>query len=138
MAAEDESMSKTIVDTLLKFDEHLILFGLPGAKILDIARKAGLKIAREVFADRAYNEDGSLVSRNVPGAVITDSSVVAERVVKMVKEGKVTTMTGTEIELELDTICVHGDTAGAVEHIKAISQALHQEGVEIVPAGRFV
>jgi UPF0271 protein len=138
MAAEDESMSKTIMDALLKIDQNLILFGLSGARILKIAQDAGLMVAREVFADRAYSEDGSLVSRNQPGAVITDSSEVTDRVLKMAKEKKVTTITGVEIDLELDTICVHGDTAGAVEHVKSITKAFKQEGIEIVPIGSFL
>ena len=138
MAAEDESMSRTIVEALLKLNEDLILFGLSGAKILTIAQEAGLHIAREVFADRAYNENGSLVSRNQPDAVITDSSEVADRVLKMVKERKVTAITGNEIDLELDTICVHGDTAGAVEHVKKITQTLKEEGIKIAPIGTFL
>ena len=138
MAAEDEGMSRTIVEALLKLNDQLILFGLSGAKILKIAQGAGLRVAREVFADRAYNDDGSLVSRTKPGAVITDSAQVAERVLQMVKERKVTTITGAEIDLELDTICVHGDTAGAVEHAKHITRALKQEGIEIAPVGTFL
>ncbi|GAK59147.1 UPF0271 protein PH0986 [Candidatus Vecturithrix granuli] len=138
MAAENESMAKTIIETLLKLNDQLILFGLSGSKILSIARKSGLRVACEVFADRAYNEDGSLVSRQQPGSVITDSSEVANRILKMVKERKVTAITGLEIDLELDTICVHGDTAGAVDHVKHIVHVLKQEGIEIAPVGKFL
>ncbi len=133
MAANDETMAHTIVDALLELDEHLILVGLSGTRILDIARQSGLTAAREVFADRACQEDGHLVSRQQPGAVITDSTKVAERVVKMVKEQKITAINGVEIDIELDTICVHGDTAGAVEHVRQIAALLKHEGVEIVP-----
>ncbi len=138
MAAKDESMSRTIADALLTLDEHLILFGLSGSAMLKIARDMGVKIAREVFADRAYNEDGSLVSRKQPGALITDSSEVADRVLKMVKEKKITAITGTEIDLDLDTICVHGDTAGAVEHVRRITKLLKQEGIDIASVGTFL
>ncbi|MDY0091625.1 MAG: 5-oxoprolinase subunit PxpA [Candidatus Vecturithrix sp.] len=138
MAAEDERMAKTIVEALLQLNDQLILFGLSGSTLLDIARAAGLRVAREVFADRAYNEDGSLVSRHQPGSVITDSIEVANRIVKMVKEHKVTAITGKEITLALDTICVHGDTAGAVDHAKHIVQALKQEGIEIAPIETFL
>jgi UPF0271 protein len=138
MSANDEAMGVTIVDALLELDENLILFGLSGSKILKIAREAGLKVAQEMFADRAYNEDGSLVSRKLPGAVITDSSEVAERTLKMATEKKVTAITGTEIDLEPDTICVHGDTPGAVEHVKRITEALKQEGVDIVPVSSLL
>ncbi len=136
MAANDEELAKVIVGALLKLNPELILFGLSGAGILDVARAAGLRVAREVFADRAYNEDGTLVSRTQEGAVISNSELVAERVLKMAHERKVTTITGKEIELEFDTVCVHGDTAGAVEHARKIVQALKQEGVEIVPFGK--
>ncbi len=138
IAAGNEMMAHTIVDALLELDESLILFGLSGATILKIAQGSGLKVAREVFADRAYNADGSLVSRKQPGAVITDSSDVADRVLKMVKERKVTAMTGAEIDIEFDTICVHGDTSGAVEHVKHITNALKQERIEIAPIGTFL
>jgi len=138
LAANDENMGAIIVDALLEIDERLILFGLVGSTLLKIARAAGLKAAREAFADRAYTEDSSLVSRQVPGAVITDSAHIAERVLKMATEKKVTTITGTEIDLEPDTICVHGDTSGAVEHLKHITAALNREGIEIVPVGSFL
>jgi UPF0271 protein len=138
MAARDESIAQALVDALLKFDKQIILFGLSGARLLDIAQQSGLKVAREVFADRAYNEDGSLVSRNQPGSVITDSSEVTRRVLKMVKERAVTAITGTEIELDFDTICIHGDTTGAVKHAKHIIRVLKQEGVEIAPVSTFL
>ena len=138
LAANDEKMGASIVEALLAVDKHLILFGLAGSTLLKLARAAGLKAAREAFADRTYTEDGSLVSRQLSGAVFTDSSQITERVLKMVMEKKVTTITGTEIDLEPDTICVHGDTPGAVEHLKRITEALKREGVEIVPVGSFL
>lgn len=135
MAAHDEEMGKTIVDALLELDEQLILFGLSGAPILEIAQQAGLRVAHEGFADRAYNEDGTLVSRKLPGAVITDSQAVAERAVQMVTERQVTAITGTVIDIELDTICVHGDTPGAVEHARHLRGTLQQHDVAIIPVG---
>lgn len=138
MAANDRDMAKAIVDALLELDDNLILFGLPGTAMLDIAKRVGLNVAREVFADRAYNDDGSLVSRKIPGAVITDSSVVTDRVLKMVIDKKVTTINGTEIDLEIDTICVHGDTPGAVEHVRRMTEALKRAGVDIVPVRSFL
>jgi UPF0271 protein len=138
MAAIDKSIAQAVVEALLKLDEQLILFGLSGARLLDIAQQSGLKVAREFFADRAYNEDGSLVSRNQPDSVISDSSEVTVRVLKMVKEHSVTAITGTEIELDFDTICIHGETTGAVEHAKHITRILKQEGVEIAPVRTFL
>lgn len=133
MAANDETMASAIVDALTALDDRLILFGLPESALLDIGRRAGLRVAREVFADRAYNEDGTLVSRQQPGSVITDSAVVAERVLTMVKERKITAITGVEIALEFETICVHGDTTGALDHVKRITRTLIQEGITIAP-----
>ena len=138
MAANDVTMARTIVNAVREFDARLIFFGLPGSKIITLAQEAGLRVAREVFIDRAYNDDGSLVPRTTPGAVITDPDEVAARVVKMVSERKVTTITGTELDLEFETICVHGDTPGALEHVKHIVQALKQAGMQIVPAGAFL
>ncbi len=138
MAANDETMARAIIDALLKLDDSLILFGLAGSNMLAIAKEAGLNVAHEVFADRAYNEDGTLVSRRLPGSVITAPVEVAERVLKMVKERRVRAITGAEIDLEFDTICVHGDTAGAVEHVRHIKQALNQEGIDIVPIGTYL
>ena len=133
MAANDESMGGIIIDALLAFDESLIVFGLSGSRFVQSARNAGLAVACEAFADRAYDDAGTLVSRQQPGAVITDSAAIVQRVLKMVYERKVTTITGTEFEIEVDTICVHGDTPGAVEHIKQINAACQQEGIDIIP-----
>ena len=138
MAANDDMLSRAIVDALAALDERLILFGLPGSGLLETARHAGLRVAREVFADRAYHEDGTLVSRQQAGAVITDSTVVAERVLKMVKTHTVTAVTGVEIDLEFETICVHGDTVSALEHVQRITRALTQEGVTIAPVSTFL
>ena len=138
MAAEDDTIAHVIVDALQQLDANLILFGLPGSRLLSIAQKEGLRVAREVFADRAYTENGRLVPRSQPGAVITNSAAVADRVLKMVTERKVTAITGVEIDLEFETICVHGDTAGAVKHATQITHVLQQEGVELVPVGNFL
>ena len=102
------------------------------------AARIGLKCAREVFADRAYEEDGSLVARSKPGAVITDENVAIERVVSMVKYGKVTAITGKEIAVEADSICVHGDGVKAVEFVKKIKERLSAEGIAIAPMGKMI
>ena len=136
MAANDESLAQAIAEALLKINPELILFGLAGAKILDVAQESGLRVAREVFADRAYNEDGTLVSRHQEGSVISDSESVAQRVLKMATDRKVVAISGAEIELEFDTVCVHGDTTGAVEHARKIVAALEKEGIEIAPIGK--
>lgn len=135
LAANDDALAHTIVDTVLALDANLILFGLAGSKILKIAAQAGLPTAQEVFADRAYQADGTLVPRNRPGAVLTDTAQVTDRVVQMAKDHTIIAITGEKIELAFDTVCVHGDTPGAVEHIKSITQAFKQAGVTIAPVG---
>ncbi|GAK54404.1 hypothetical protein U14_05689 [Candidatus Moduliflexus flocculans] len=133
MAANDEPMARAIVTAISELDANLILVGLAGSQLLKIAQAGGLNAIGEVFADRAYHADGRLVSRKTPGAVLTDSAVVAERVVKMVNERKVTTLEGVECELDFETVCLHGDTAGAVEHARAIVERLRRDGVQIMP-----
>lgn len=138
MAAGDTIMAHAIVDALRQLDDNLILFGRAESPLIDVAQTAGLRVAREVFADRAYTEDGRLVPRSQPGSVITDSMTIAERVLKMATERTVASITGVEIELNFDTICVHGDTTGAVEHARQITLVLQQAGVDIVPVGTFL
>jgi UPF0271 protein len=95
-------------------------------------------MAFEFFGDRAYNPDGSLVSRKLPGAVLHDHNQVAEKVLKMVKEGKVVCIDGTEIELTAETICVHGDNPAALELVRNIRDALLKEEIEIAPPATFL
>ena len=105
--------------------------GLAGSKMITAAEKTGLKTASEVFADRAYNDDGTLVSRKLPGAMIKDRDLAIRRVVRMVKEGQVTTINGNEIAIRADSICVHGDNPKALEFVNNIRETLIAEGVEI-------
>jgi UPF0271 protein len=138
MAANDESMSQTIVEAIQTFDESLIVVGPAGSQFITMAGQAGLKVAGEVFADRAYEDDGTLVSRQRTEAVIIDSAAIVERVLRMVTEHNVTSVTGAEIPLKFETVCVHGDTPGAVEHVRRIASALRQAGITIAPAGTFL
>jgi UPF0271 protein len=105
--------------------------------MIEAGREAGLRVAREGFADRAYEADGSLRSRKLDGAVIHDPETAAERAVRIARDGVVVAYTGEEIPLQVDTLCVHGDTPGAVEIVKAIRRRLAEVGVEVAPMGRF-
>jgi len=98
----------------------------------------GLKNASEVFADRAYNSDGSLVSRKLEGAVIHDADLAIHRVIRMVREGKVRSVNGEDIDITAQTICVHGDTPEAVEFVKRIRSELKREGVEVTALSNFI
>jgi len=122
-------------------DTRLILFVLAGTErenLEAIGARHGIRIAYEFFGDRAYNSDGSLVSRNEPGAVIHDSEVVAEKILKMVKEGRVVCRDGSEIQLTADTICVHGDNPSALALVQKIGETLQASGVEIAPPEMFL
>lgn len=138
MAANDKELSEAIAQAIYEVDKNLILVGLANSEMIKAGKKINLKVANEVFADRAYNADGTLVSRKKEGAVIHDRYVAIARVVRMVKEGKVTAITGEDIDIQADSICVHGDNPQAVSFVEAIRRTLANEGVEVVPMGCFV
>ena len=130
---KDKELLRGVLEGIADFDKRLILVGLSNSKVLDIAQEMGLKVAHEVFADRTYNPDGTLVSRKLPGAVIHDKELIVERVISMVKDGGVEAINGEWIELKADTICVHGDNQKALEITAYIRKRLEEEGVKIVP-----
>ncbi|MGB7630777.1 MAG: LamB/YcsF family protein, partial [Candidatus Deferrimicrobium sp.] len=112
-------------------DPSLYLVGLCGSAMVAAAGEAGLKFAGEAFADRGYGNDGRLVSRREHGAVLGDPEVVAERMVRMVRDGEVTTVDGAVISIDPKTVCVHGDTPGAVELLRAIRGRLEKEKIGV-------
>lgn len=141
MAVEDEKIAEAIVEAIAGVDKLLIFVALAGAKgekMTKIGEKIGLRVAYEAFPDRAYTPEGTLVSRRQPGAVIKDPEVVAQRALMMAKEGKVVAIDGTEITLQAETLCVHGDTPGAVDLVKKIRETLTESGVQVVPLSRFI
>lgn len=131
MAAKDIKLALAIAEGIAQVDDSLILLGLSGSQLLKAAQEVGLKSAAEVFADRAYEEDGSLVARTKAGAVIADENEVIERVIKMIKLGKVQAITGKEIEIKPDSICLHGDNPKALNFVKLIRERLIQENIKI-------
>lgn len=137
MAAKDMQLSRAICEAVARVDENLILLGPSGSCMIRAAREAGLRAASEVFADRAYQEDGSLVPRSQPGAVIHDEETAVRRVIRMVKEGVVASITGTEIPIEAQSICVHGDNPQALAFVERIRRELADSGVEIAAFGTF-
>lgn len=138
MAAKDEALAAGIAEGIASVDKNVILLGLAGSKLLSAGRAAGLRVASEVFADRAYQADGSLVPRSKPGAVIHDADEAIARTVRMVKEGKVTAITGEEVAIEAHSICVHGDNPDAVEFVRRIRARLEAESVTIAPIAQIV
>jgi len=141
MAVEDEKISEAIVEAIASVDKDLIYVALAGSKgemMTKIGERIGLRVAYEAFPDRAYTPEGTLVSRRQPGAVIKDPDVVAQRALMMAKEGKVVAIDGTEIPFRPETLCVHGDTPGAVNLVKKIQKALTEAGVEVVSLPKVV
>lgn len=138
MAAKDIALATAIAEGVASVNSDLIFMGLAGSLMLTAAKNAGLRTASEVFADRAYQADGTLVPRSKPGAVIHDTDVAIARTIRMVKEGKVTAITGEEVEIAADSICVHGDNVSAVEFVKNIRARLEAEGVTLAPLSEIV
>ena len=129
-AAVDVEQAAAIVDGLRRYDPALALLCLPDSEMQRQAEKAGVVTYAEAFADRAYTADGKLLSRKKPGAVLHDADLVAKRAVGMATGG-VVTADGTELELRPDSLCVHGDTPGAVELARRIEAALTEAGVQL-------
>jgi UPF0271 protein len=135
MAVRDAPLAGAIARAVAAFDPALILFGLPGSEILAAGREAGLRVAAEVFADRAYEPDGSLASRRKPGSVIHDAELVVARAIRLVTEGTVVAVDGSTLRLEADTICVHGDTPGSDALAARLRQGLEAAGVRVAAVG---
>ncbi len=133
MACKDRALAGAIARAVAAFDRSLILFGLPNSELLRAGEAAGLPVAAEVFADRAYEPDGSLVSRTKPGSVMHDAAAVVHRAVRMVKEQQVVAIDGSTLALRTDTICLHGDTPGAAQLAKQIRAGLEKAGIEVKP-----
>jgi len=136
MAVGGGDLARAICDGVLACDDNLLLVVLAGSPWVKVARAAGVRVAREVFADRAFNADGTLVPRTQPGAVLHDASAVVERSLQLVTEGTVTAITGEQLRLEADTICLHGDTPGAVELAAALRAAFERAGVQVMGMGQ--
>ena len=124
MSAKDGILATVIAKAVKDFDGNLILVGLSGSHSINEAKKVGLKTASEVFADRTYQDDGSLTPRSLTNALIDTEEKVIKQVLQMIKEGSVTTVTGKTIHIIAETICIHGDGKHAVEFAKAIYEAI--------------
>jgi UPF0271 protein len=131
MAVADRRLADAIARATRAFDPALRFFAPPGSALLEAGRALGLRVVIEAFADRSYEADGTLTSRRLAGAVIHDSSVVVARVLRLVREGVVETRTGETIPLEAETICTHGDTAGAARLTAELRRALESGGIRV-------
>jgi UPF0271 protein len=133
MSVRQKDVAEAIATAVAYFDRSLVVIGLPKSELLLAAAKAGLPFGAEGFADRSYESDGSLTSRQVPGAVIDNPKHAAERAVQMIQTQQIIARDGSSIRLQVQTICVHGDTPGAVAVASAVRQALENSGITVAP-----
>ncbi|GEK81589.1 LamB/YcsF family protein [Agrococcus baldri] len=131
--ARDERKARDVVAAIRAVDPSLVLLGLAGGVVLEVAERAGLATAAEAFADRAYTPEGLLVSRTEAGSVLHDPALVAARMVRLAQEGVVEAVDGTDVAVRAESICVHGDSAGAIAMAEATRSALEAAGVTIAP-----
>ena len=136
MACRDRALAGAIARAVAAIDKGLILFGLPNSELINAGREAGLAVAAEVFADRAYEADGSLASRQKAGSVIHDQAAVVARAITMVRDRRVVALDGSMVALEAETICLHGDTAGAADLARAVRAGLESAGIQIRSLGQ--
>jgi len=123
--------AQAVVEALLAYDRSLPVLGLPGSELLARAAAAGLRSVREAFADRGYTPEGTLVPRSEPGALLDDPDEVGRRVVRMVTEGQVVAVDGTVVAIEAESVCVHGDSPGAVAMAESVRAGLEAAGVTV-------
>lgn len=135
MAARDRALAAAMASAVAGFDRNLVFFGLAGSGMLEAGRAAGLQVAAEGFADRAYEPDGQLTPRSMAGSVIHDLDTVVGRATRMVREGRVQARNGADIPLHVDTLCVHGDTPGADRLAESLRRGLQAAGVRVVGVG---
>ena len=133
MAVKDRSLADAIARAVRSLDAALILFALPGTELERAALAAGLPVAREGFADRAYEADGTLTPRSRPGSVIHSAEEVIGRAVRMARDGVVRATNGSDIPMRIDTICTHGDTPGSHELTRQLRAGLEADGIVVAP-----
>ena len=131
MAAVDADLARTCYEAALEIAPDVIIMGLAATAMEHVARDLGCRWAGEIFADRAYNPDATLVDRKLPGAMIHDPDEAASRMVEMVKAGAILTATGERLESRIDTICVHGDSVAAVALARSVRKGLEDAGVKL-------
>jgi UPF0271 protein len=129
MAAKDAVLAQAIAQAVYDVDPALILYGLSGSKLVQAGAAAGLTTFHEVFADRTYQADGSLTPRKQPDALIRDDQTAISQVIRMVKEGTVVSQQGSEVKIQADTVCIHGDGAHALAFAKHIREVLAESGI---------
>ena len=138
MAQVDDTLADGVARAIRQIDRDLIFLVMPGLATERAGEKAGLRLAREIYADRAYGEDGNLAPRKLPGAVLHDAAAAQQRVLQMLDEQAIRTMGGVKMPVQIDSICVHSDTPGAVAMARGLRGALEQKGTRLAPFTSFV
>jgi UPF0271 protein len=133
VACEDDTTARAIASAIKAVDPGLVFVVLANSRLVTAGEAVGLPMVHEVFADRAYEDDGSLVSRRKPGAVLQNADDITRRVVRMLQSGEVVSIIGKTIKMRMDTVCIHGDTPGAVNIARALRKALKDNGIEVAP-----
>ena len=129
--AHDKRQALAVIEAIRAVDARLVLVALAGSPLIELARREGLTCIAEAFADRAYTPQGTLVSRREPGAVLHDAEQVARRMLRLVQSGEVEAIDGSVTRVEADSICVHGDSPGAIQMAREVRQLLEQSGVSL-------
>ncbi len=135
MAAKNRLLAEAIAEAIYKVEPRLLLFGLAGSELILAGQAIGLHTVSEVFADRSYEDDGSLTPRGTEGAVIEDGARALAQALDLIKKGEVLTHQRNRMILRADSVCVHGDTPGAIEHVRLLRTSLEAEGVSVRSAG---
>lgn len=131
MAGKNPALARAVCEAVAEVNPELILLAQAGSELQRAGETLHLKVAREIFADRAYEEDGSLVARSKPGAMITDEEEAIRRVITMIREGRTNAITGKEIPIQADSVCVHGDGPKALLFVQKLRQAFAEEGISV-------
>ncbi len=135
MAERDSDLARAIAQATFDFDPSIVLFGLSGGRLVASGAELGLQVAHEVFADRNYQPDGQLVSRQMPNALIHDPEIAGQRMVRLIREGVITAIDGTDLQMQADTICVHGDSTHAVVIAQHLRSSLAAAGISLQRVG---
>ncbi|MGA9088620.1 MAG: 5-oxoprolinase subunit PxpA [Bradyrhizobium sp.] len=133
VACEEDTTARAIASAIKAVDPNLIFVVLANSRLVQAGEAANLPMVHEIFADRAYDDHGMLVSRKKPGSVLHDPEQIAERVVRMIQDGAVVSVTGKVIKMRTDTVCIHGDTPGAVDIARGVRKALKDAGIDVAP-----
>jgi 5-oxoprolinase (ATP-hydrolysing) subunit A len=138
LAAEDRDLAEAVARAVKTLDRNLMLVAMPGQEVEKAGEKYGLPLIREIYADRAYEDNGNLVSRRLEGAVIHDADMASERVIRMIADGAIISRSGKKLPTRIDSVCVHGDTPGAVGMARRLREKLTQGGIKLAPMAEVI